>query len=87
MRLANRGAEPTGLAYFVRRPPDGCAVVELHPGDREQILASGLAIADAEDLCIRKIDEVRGAVLRRSEDPAPDRITRYRKARQLAFKL
>jgi hypothetical protein len=87
MRSENRGAGPTGLAYCVRRSPDGCVVVELHPGDREQILASGLAIADAEDPCIRKIDELRGAVLPLSEDPAPDRSTRRRKVRQLAFKL
>jgi len=86
-RSAKRGTRPTGLAYFVRRSPDGCTVIKLHPDDREEVIASGLALTAAEDLCIRKIEELRGAVLPLSEAQAPDRITRRRKARQLAFEF
>jgi hypothetical protein len=71
----------------MRRSPDGSAVIELHPGDRERIIASGLPLTDAEDLCLRKIDELRGAIAASSDNPAPDRITRRRKTRQLAFKF
>jgi hypothetical protein len=38
----NRGSRQTGMAYFVRRSRDGCAVIELHRDNREAIIASGL---------------------------------------------
>jgi hypothetical protein len=52
------------LAYFVRRSRDGCAVIKLYEGDREEVVARGLELTDAENLCEQKIDEMRGAVPR-----------------------
>jgi hypothetical protein len=83
----NRGSRQTGMAYFVRRSRDGCAVIGLHPDHREAIIASGLALTEAEDLCVRKIDEMRGPAPPPSDDRGPDRIIRRRNARQLAFKF
>ena len=37
-----------GLAYFVRRSRDGCSVIKLYRDDREEIVASGLDLMDAE---------------------------------------
>jgi hypothetical protein len=42
------------MAYFIRRSGDDCAVIALHPGDGEGVIASGLSIGDAEDLCVGK---------------------------------
>ena len=49
------------MAYFIRRAGDGCAVIALHPDDHEEVSASGMAIAAAEDLCVSKIDALRSA--------------------------
>jgi hypothetical protein len=76
-----------GAAYFARRSRGGCAVIKLYPNEREEVVASGLELADAENLCVRKIDEVRGSVPPPSDNPGPNRIIGRRKARQLAFKF
>jgi hypothetical protein len=34
-------------------------VIALHHDDREEVIASGLAIGDAEDLCASKIEALR----------------------------
>jgi hypothetical protein len=33
------------MAYFIRRSGEHFSVVQLHPADREEIIASGLALA------------------------------------------
>jgi hypothetical protein len=71
----------------VRRSQDGCAVIKLYPDDREEVVAGGLDLTDAENLCVRKIDEMRGAAPAGSDDRSPSRIVGRRKARQLAFKF
>jgi hypothetical protein len=59
--------EPGGMAYFVRRTADDCAVIALHPDDRVEIVVDGLTLDDAEDLCARKIEAMRGAALTASQ--------------------
>jgi hypothetical protein len=49
------------MAYFIRRAGNDCAVIALHPDDREEIIAEGLAIGAAEDLCASKIEALRSA--------------------------
>ena len=49
------------MAYFIRRRGDDCSVIALHPDDREEIIASGLAIGAAEDLCVSKIEAMSSA--------------------------
>jgi hypothetical protein len=62
-------------------------VIKLYPDDREEVIASGLDLTGAERLCVRKIDEMRGASPPPSNDPGPSRIAGRRKARKLAFKF
>jgi hypothetical protein len=57
----SRRAKRSGMAYFIRRSGHECAVIALHPDDREETIASGLALADAEDLCVSKLDQMRPA--------------------------
>jgi hypothetical protein len=71
----------------MRRSRDGCAVVKLYPDDREETVASGLDLTDAENLCVQKIDEMRGVASPPADDQGPSRIAGRRKARQLAFKF
>jgi hypothetical protein len=83
------GNRRKGVAYFVRRSREGCSVIELHTDDREEIVESGLALADAENLCARKIDDMRIAGAPDSLDllePGP-RQQMKRRTRQLAFKF
>jgi hypothetical protein len=49
------------MAYFIRRCGDDCSVIALHPDDREEVIASGLTIGDAEDLCVNKIEALPSA--------------------------
>lgn len=81
------GQTRPGVAYFVRRDREGCAVIRLYPNDREEVVADSLDLTDAENLCVQKIDEVRGAVRPASDEPGPGRMPGRRKARQLAFKF
>jgi hypothetical protein len=52
----------SGMAYFIRRSGHDCSLIALHPDDREEIVARGLAPGDAEDLCASKIAAMRSAV-------------------------
>jgi hypothetical protein len=56
---AAKNARPGEQAYFIRRRGDECAVIELQPGDRELVIASVLALGDAEDLCASRIEALR----------------------------
>lgn len=77
------------MAYFVRRSRDGSAVIQLHLDDREEIIASGLALSDAEDLCVGKIEAMRAAAPPRPaiSEQDPQSLIGRRSARQLAFKF
>lgn len=78
------------MAYFIRRCGEDCSVIALHPDDREEIIANGLAPGDAEDLCASKIEEMRAtaapSLFDREAGPRPA-IGRTRSARQLTFKF
>ena len=65
-RAARGRSRPGGVAYFIRRSGDECGVIELRPGDREVVIAGGLAPGDAEDLCASRIE-----ALRRGAPPLP----------------
>jgi hypothetical protein len=77
------------MAYFIRRNGRDCAVIQLHPDDREEVIASGLAIGDAEDLYISRIEALRRTALASPVEaaPAPHRRRREHGARQLAFRF
>jgi hypothetical protein len=77
------------MAYFIRRSGDDCAVIALHPDDREETIASGMAMGDAEDLCVSKIEAMGTAGVPASLTPAPAPRPRSGKhgARQLAFRF
>jgi hypothetical protein len=67
-------------------------VIALHPDDREETIASGLPLADAEDLCVSKIDQMRPAPATPSaggDEPQPRPPPRMKKpsGRQLVFKF
>ena len=49
------------MGYFIRRSGEDCAVIALHLDEREEVIADGLAIGDAEDLCVKKIEALRSA--------------------------
>jgi hypothetical protein len=90
--VETRRSKRAAVAFFIRRSRDGCSVIELHPDDREQVVESGLALADAENLCGRKMDEMRRAAMPLSldlpHDPGPrPELKPRRGARQLAFKF
>jgi hypothetical protein len=79
------------VAYFIRRAGDDCAVIALDAGDREEIIADGLAIGDAEDLCVSKIEALRVTAAATASVSAgevqprvPARIKKHG-GRQLAF--
>jgi hypothetical protein len=84
MRRIGESRRPprTGAAYFVRRSRDVCVVIRLHVDDREEIVESGRALADAENLCASKIDETRVAARPRSPDPDPEPPIEMRRRRR-----
>jgi hypothetical protein len=90
--MARSGASMRcGMGYFMRRSGDDRSVIQLHPGDREEVVESGLSRADAEKLYERKLDGLRLASPPASLDlPEPERrprIPRGPSARQLAWKF
>ena len=91
-RISGSGrSRPAGLAYFIRRRGDECAVIELQPGDREKVIASGLAPGDAEDLCAARIEALRQAasslpLADTGPAPAAPKMKKHG-GRQLAFKF
>ena len=77
------------MGYFIRRSGDDCAVIRLHPHDREEVIADGLAPAEAEDLCASKIEEMPGTPapsVGGEPGPRPPRMKKHGE-RQLAFKF
>jgi hypothetical protein len=85
-----RRAIRSGIAYFIRRTGADCAVIALHPDDREETIASGLPLADAEDLCVSQLDQMRPEPVTHSVDGgepqprSPPRMKKHR-GRQLVF--
>jgi hypothetical protein len=84
-------AKRAGVAYFVRRSSDGSSVIKVHP-DREEIVASGLEAAAAENQCVSKIDQMRiGAappLVDLADNPGPRSGLKPRRGvRQLAFEF
>src|SRR5271154_2545701 len=43
------------ISYFIRQSGDVCAVIGLHPDNREEVVQSGLSLPEAEILCITKM--------------------------------
>jgi hypothetical protein len=92
-RISGRGSSSAGASgYFIRRTGDDCAVIALH-GEREEVMADGLSLGDAEDLCVSRIDALRTAPATASAacgelQPRrdPPRIKKHG-GRQLAFKF
>jgi hypothetical protein len=87
----SRRGKASGVAYFIRRCGDDCAVIALHPDDREETIASGLALTGAEDLCVSKIEALRRATpalpLADTEPaPAAPKMKKHG-GRQLAFRF
>jgi hypothetical protein len=66
-------------------------VIAIHPDNGEEVIASGLSIGDAEDLCVRKIEVLRSvapAPALADARPAPTMPPRKKHgARQLAFRF
>jgi hypothetical protein len=46
------------IAYFIRRSGDDCAVIKLHPDNREEVIQDGLTLIEAEILCVMKIEDI-----------------------------
>ena len=73
------------VAYFIRGGGESWAVIELHPDNREKVVAAGLSLKEAEAICMSKLEEiVRAAPVDSAltpEDIAPQR------PRQFAFKF
>jgi hypothetical protein len=85
--VKSRRSRPSGIAYFIRRSGDDCAVIGLHPDDREQVVASGLAFREAEDLCAIRIEETHAAAPAPLHNPGALRSRRAPTPRQLALKF
>ena len=78
-----------GVAYFIRRRGDECSIVKLHADGREEILETGLTLAEAETLyfiCIGDPVHEGSAAVVVAGTPDPIPLER-RKPRQLAFKF
>jgi hypothetical protein len=77
------------VAYFIRRRGDVCAVIELHAGDREEVVQDGLSPIEAEILCAAKIADLPGAAAQQPVAPMEsEEVTpQPRTARQLTLKL
>ena len=73
------------MVYFIRRSGDDCSVIELHPGDREEIIESGLAIGAAENLCVSKMEALRTPAAQPLLDHGAPPAIRRRRRRQLSF--
>jgi hypothetical protein len=67
------------MAYFIRRSGGECTVIELHPDNREKVIASGMAIGEAEDLRASKIEAMRSTKSASPVDtgPAPRRRMKH----------
>ena len=69
------------VAYFIRRSGDDCAVIKLHPDNREQVVQDGLTLIEAEILCVTLIEDIPRAPAQSAleDDPAP---REYRKPKR-----
>jgi hypothetical protein len=72
------------VAYLIRRSDDDCAVIKLHPDNREEVVQDGLTLIEAEILCEMRIGDIpRAAVPRAIEPGAPESKLKRPNARQL----
>jgi hypothetical protein len=90
MRCA--GVLTMSVAYFIRRSGDVCAVIKLHPNNREEVVQSGLSLIEAEILCVALIEDIprapRAPAQSAREATAPESAEpKRRKPRQLALKF
>ena len=75
-----------GVAYFVRGYGERWAVIRLYPDDREEIVADGLSILEAEILAAMKIEDLPREAP--SEEPAVEESSlRRRRSRQMSLKF
>jgi hypothetical protein len=76
------------IAYFIRQRGDVCAVIGLHPDNREEVVRGGLSLPEAEILCITKMARLPkpATQLVFKDDPRPC-IKPRRDNRQLALKF
>jgi hypothetical protein len=84
------GKEFLMVAYFIRRSGNGCAVIELHPDDREEVVQGGLTLIEAEILCAMRIADLPKSAPPQIGDELPalrQRVKPRRDARQLALKF
>jgi hypothetical protein len=80
------------VAYFIRRSGDVCAVIKLHPDNREEVIQDGLSPIEAEILCVAKIEDIpRGPAQLipevHSVEPVSTGTKRRRTPKQLALKF
>jgi hypothetical protein len=77
------------VAYFVRGGGANWAVIKLYPDNREEIVADGLSLIEAEILCAMKIEDIPRPMSSAVGEFTVD-TTREKKrgpARQLALKF
>ena len=54
--VQSRDARAGAVGYFVRRTCEDCAAIALHDGNRNDVIARGLSLGDAEKLCASWIE-------------------------------
>jgi hypothetical protein len=77
------------VTYFVRGGGASWAVIELHTDNREEVVADGLSVIEAEILCVMKIEDTHKPVSPPAGEPQVDDKHEKNRApvRQLAFKF
>jgi hypothetical protein len=76
------------VVYFIRRRGDVCAVIELHPDNREEIIQDGLSLIEAEVLCVAKMADIpRAAACKPSTSMEPDKRAPAPSTSQLTLKF
>jgi hypothetical protein len=77
-----------GVAYFVQGSGESWAVIKLYPDDREEVVRDGLSLAEAEEFCVARLEDVARAAPDVGEGLLVEDIApRRRRGRQLAFKF
>jgi len=55
------------VAYFIRGGGEGWAVIKLRPGDREEVVQGGMNLAEAEQLRLTMLEDIRRSAPQQSE--------------------